>query len=802
MENNVVLKEVHIDGNICGEFVEFSMNSVFENRGKNNINAVYTFPIPDTAIITGFEITIGGRTIVSQVEDKNVAARIYNEAVEKEINSFTLEEYKENVFRISIGQILAGATVKIKLSYLDQLTYEDDCMKLVIPAVVDPKRLSENTGAGKEQMDLSSIDEFEQEDDYKLSLNLLIEPLTQLDLESPTHNINVEYDEDINLYKVTFKDRDTYLDDEFVLLLKEKMQEDASGMIYEYTEGEQEKGVLYLRLFPDLEEIDEEKPKDYIFLIDISESMKGEKLEEAKNALKLCIRNLSDDDKFNIIAFENELKFFSKAGKVYFNSDSLEKASKWIDSLVAVDGTEIYEALKYALSEKINGDFNTVLLFTDDQIKKEFEILQYVKENIRNNRIFTFGIETSENSYFINKLAEAGYGRPEFIYQDERIDIKVLRQFNRINNPQVDVLKIDWGNMKVERTYPRTIDYLYDMEPFSIFAAVSGEIEGNVTIEGKVGDKDYKKVVNLDRLDLEENANLVQKVWSRKRMESIAEKIKGEKGITAKSMRDKIVEISKESGIISSETSFILLEKIEEPLLGVSFTHIVPLKISEQAMKSISEGYLLDAPSLLYKAIGKAKNYANINKNEVPAEALDRVDILRNIAKNQFADGSFANPGESDMSQIVKTTLLTILAFSLGKEDLKIYSNQLNKAAGFVINTFNEKNEAFDEKLYPLIVLSFKAFMVKGIVKGIVKGKIAQQIIEIIDKIKEAAQKNNLESTLNITELIEKETIRAAAVGMFDNNKDSIKKLENELAKPSEKDFVEQLALLGILKAL
>lgn len=99
-QNNVVLKEVHIDGNICGEYIEFSMNSVYENRGKTDINAVYTFPIPDTAVLTGFEVNIGGRTIISQVEDKHEAVRMYNEAVGKGIYTFELEQYKDNVFRL------------------------------------------------------------------------------------------------------------------------------------------------------------------------------------------------------------------------------------------------------------------------------------------------------------------------------------------------------------------------------------------------------------------------------------------------------------------------------------------------------------------------------------------------------------------------------------------------------------------------------------------------------------------------------------------------------------------------------
>lgn len=799
-QNNVVLKEVHIDGNICGEYIEFSMNSVYENRGKTDINAVYTFPIPDTAVLTGFEVNIGGRTIISQVEDKHEAVRIYNEAVGKGIYTFELEQYKDNVFRITIGQILPGAKVKIKISYMDQLAYEDDCLKLVIPAVVDPKRIiNKDNSQASNQMDLSSIGEFEQEDDYKLSLNLFIEPLSKLKLESPTHNINVEYDEDINLYKVTFRDRDTYLDDEFVLLLKEKEIQEASGMIYNYFDDDEQKGILYLRLIPNLVQISEEVPRDYIFLIDVSESMKGEKLEEAKDALKLCIRNMGEEDRFNIVAFENELKYFSKNGKVDFNEDNIEEASKWIDNLEAVDGTAIYDALGYALSDEINGDNNTILLFTDDQIKKEQKILDYVKDNIRNNRIFTFGIETSEGSYFINKLAETGYGKAEYIYQDERIDDKVLRQFNRINNPQVDVLKIDWGNMKVERTFPRTIDYLYDGEPFSIFAKVSGEIEGNVTISGLVDDKPYVKTVNLDRLDLEENADLVQKVWSRKRMESIAERMRREKGEVAESMRNKIVEISKDSGIISTETLFILMEKVEEPILGMPFTHIIPLKITDHTQNTLSEDFL-ETPSFIYRSIGRETSFKRIYADKVKSneQGMLRDDILRRIARNQYADGSFANFGENLLSARVEMTLTALLAFVLGKEDIKLYSTQLNKSTKFILKNINEHKEILSDRLLALTLVLLKAVLQKGVIKD---NSVEEMKLKIED-INSTAVERKFEFTQGIIELMKNDSLKEAILRIFDCSTENIKALENDIQKSEEKNSIYRLSLLGIAKSI
>ena len=96
-----------------------------------------------------------------------------------------------------------------------------------------------------------------------------------------------------------------------------------------------------------------------------------------------------------------------------------------------LDDAEIFDALKYCLSESNNIGNSIIMVFTDDEGETDDEIIEYVTKNIGDNRIFTFGMNTSSNSYFINKLAEVGYGRPEFIYQGERIEDMVLRQLSR-----------------------------------------------------------------------------------------------------------------------------------------------------------------------------------------------------------------------------------------------------------------------------------------------------------------------------------------------------------------------------------
>ena len=767
-ESNVVLKEVKLSGNVCGEFVELSMKQVFENKGDNDIEAVYIFPIPDTAVITGFEATLGGRTLTAKVEDKKAASKIYEDAVQSNGNTFSLEEVEDNVFKINIGKILSSETVKIKVTYIDQLIYENDNLKLVVPAITAPTLMQDELALDKEN-----------ESGYKLRLNLLVEPLDPITIESPTHNIDVEWGEE-NLAKVTFTKYSESLDKDFVLVFKEEERKEASGMIYEYKENNESKGILYLRLIPDLENDEEEKPRDYDFIIDISDSMEGEKLEEAKNALQLCIRNLSEGDTFNIIAAENELHYFSKDEKVPFNEESLRKASEWIENLQALDDAEILDALKYCLSEKSETGSSIILVFTDDEGEKDDEILEYVSKNIGNNRIFPFGIDTSASCYLINKLAEVGYGRPEFIYQGERIDDMVIRQFNRIESPQVDITEIDWGKMKVETTYPRTIDYMYDDEPFSIFAKVEGEIQGWISIKGKVKDKDYTEVINLDTLNLEENVNLIQKVWARKRIESMEEKLKGERGVAAETLRERVIDLSKESGIISTETSFVMIEQIEEPLLGMPITNLIPLKISESAMKNIAEAYFIESPSFIYKAVNKGNV---IQKAAVKEDHLElkysRENILRILAKNQSADGSFNNFGNIDLESKLETTVVALLAFTRGKEDITSYINQLTKSIKFIFKSIDEGDKILNKKLSALTVIALESLIVKGIAKGNLKQQIEGKIKNLsYDNL--AASKNMVIYMLNLPH--------------------DIKYIEGNIKE--EKNSIYELAKLAILKNL
>lgn len=702
-KGNIVLKEVSIEGNVCGEFVEFVINHIYENIGKDDVRGVYTFPIPDTAVISGIEVNLGGSVIYGKVQSKEEIEKVYENLVFSDNEKLQLEELNKDKLKLSMGTILKGEKVGIKVSYIEELSNFNNQLKLTIPHIIHPVNMFEDGEGQKEN------------NKYKLSLNLLIENFDKTFISCDSHPIKVEEGEG-NVYKVNLKSNNCTLNEDMNIWLKEEKTLEASGMIYE--NYEEDSGIVYLKLLPDVEGNIEDKKGNYIFLIDISYSMEGDKLKEAKTALQLCLRNLSTEDKFNVVAMGDKLTYFSNEGLVKFNNESLTLASKWIDDLVCENDALIFEGIKYGFDNEQPGEDNVIIIFTDDVVDNEKEIFDYVSERESYSRIFPFGIDAAVNTYFINKIARLTMGKAEFINPGKRIEEVVLTQFNRIRGLQITDVEIDWGRMKVDKTYPRTIEYIYDGEPFSIFAKVLGNVEGVVTINGLVDNRRVQRRVMLSKVDLAVNADLIEKVWYKKRIESIENRIIYERDEIYEAMRRKIIELSTESGIISNETSFVLLEEIYEPVLGGVMRRFLP--VSSSAMKE-------EKPVM--SNFYYTQNLENIDLDQLKWDGISKEDLLRIIATQQLANGDFSYSVDGSEEEKLLCTAEAIIAFTRNNIIIDMYRNLLIKGVMYILDNYSNYPEEGE-------VLAFCFYAVKEVnSKLILKDSQRVRINEALEKI-------------------------------------------------------------------
>ena len=375
------LKNIKISGDIAGKFGTFEVEQTFVNNTKNVLEINYTFPIIETATVTGFTVNVGDKIIKGTCKEKKEAEKEYCENLVKGNSAYMLNQDAENIFNVSIGKVDKGEEVKVTITYIDVFEIVDNEIKIIIPTLVSHRYKSAVTTI----LNYGKVD-------YKVDFNINISKAINFNnVISPTHNIKMY--ETKNEIKIESLNYDACKD--FILNVKLKEELSSNAVFSKTQKGEE---IICLSFMPEIGEKYEDSEKEYIFIMDISGSMKGRKLDETKRAIKECLKQLDEGDKFNIIPFESEYTAFA-VESVEYNEENFKKAEEFIETLKAGGGTEILLPIKFALYEQ--SDDKVIMLFTDGQVGNENQILNFVSNNINNSKLFVFGIDTSINFIFL-----------------------------------------------------------------------------------------------------------------------------------------------------------------------------------------------------------------------------------------------------------------------------------------------------------------------------------------------------------------------------------------------------------------
>ncbi len=556
--NELALKKVIITGNVIGKFGTFEIEQTFKNNTSNVLEVEYTFPIVETATVIGFEIVIGDKVLKGKCKDKEKAKKEYHQNMVKGNSAYMMEQQTNNVFKISVGKIDKDEEVKIKINYIDKFEITDNTIKILIPTLVTPKYKSNITNK-------LTYGETSYTVDFKVYIDKI---LNIKNIECISHKINL-----IDKNEVEVLNYD--LSKDFILNVELKNELASNASISKTRDN---KNIVYLSFMPEFNDVYEDEQKEYLFIVDISGSMYGEKLDETKRAVIECLKQLDIEDKFNIIPFESEFEAMNITS-LEFNDENLQKAIEYINHLKTMGGTEILNPIKFALYD--NSD-KIILLFTDGQVGNEDEIIGYVKNNIKKSRIFPFGIDTNVNSSFIRELAKVGNGKFELIQPNEKIDEKIIRTFSRIQTPLLEELKIDFGKNKVidEILEENT---LFNYEFFNLFAKIE-KLQDDIILKGKILNKEYSWKIEKENI---ENANVdLEILFAKMEIERLEEYIENTyDSDKRKTYIDMIIDLSEKYNINSKYTSFITVYERDNKLFEVPVHQNTPLsnKFSKRA---------------------------------------------------------------------------------------------------------------------------------------------------------------------------------------------------------------------------
>ncbi len=506
-----VLEAVDVKAKIEGLMSEVTVTQVYVNPNEENIEAVYTIPLPMDALLLELKVRLNDEELVGTVKGKNQATRDYEEAIEDGDSAVLLEYVGDGLYSVNVGNLMSGERAEVMFRYAQLHQWQGENLRFYLPTTVAP-RYGDPLASGFAPHQVPEVS-FAAEN--KMSFELLVEgQLSACDFECPSHPIKVSHDKSNVVLSLSgdqaFMDRDLVINfrqsSSDLSLSKALIAKDRQGHV----------GLASFHLSDAQTNIDDEAYDGACIkiVVDCSGSMSGDSIRQAGKAVEEILQQLKPNDYFNITLFGSEHKLLFK--KPLWASDKhVKQAIAFVSGLQAdLGGTEIGSALKATVSS--TGPVNykdNILLITDGEVYDHEAIIDSVLES--GHRVFAIGVGSSVSEHFIEQIARKTGGASELVSPRENMAERIVRQFNRIKQPEVSDVSIKWP-VETRREYRNAQSHFFLNDTLHVFAWFDEPKPGDVSLSFKLGNTYIHQSMNLDTRaisDSDELSRLAAGCW-------------------------------------------------------------------------------------------------------------------------------------------------------------------------------------------------------------------------------------------------------------------------------------------------
>ncbi|MCU7808335.1 MAG: VWA domain-containing protein [Candidatus Thiodiazotropha sp. (ex Semelilucina semeliformis)] len=317
---------------------------------------------------------------------------------------------------------------------------------------------------------------------------------------------------------------------------------------------------------PDQEHESQRLSREMMFVVDSSGSMHGASMTQAKAALRLAMSRLREDDTFNLIHFSNQSHALFPQARSGSKANRL-KAMRFVDGLRAEGGTEMMPALRMALKGgDAGGRLRQVVFLTDGSVGNETALFELIRRQLGESRLFTIGIGSAPNSFFMRRAAEFGRGSFTYIGDLGEVESRMLALFNKLEHPAMSDIHIEWEGQAPLEILPARIPDLYLSEPLLVVVK-SESLDGEMLIQGDRDGTVWRHRVDWPSKKTHEG---LHKLWARQQIKSLMSSTVGGESVEVR--RQQVLQLALRHQLVSAYTSLIAVE--QQPVRPLS----APLK--------------------------------------------------------------------------------------------------------------------------------------------------------------------------------------------------------------------------------
>ncbi len=499
------LVATEVDIAIGGIVARTVVKQHFVNPTADWLEGRYVFPLPEDAAVNRMTLAVGDRVIEAKIAERRAARQVYDTAREQGRRAALVEQYRPNMFSNEVANIPPGGRIAVELHYLQRLRFDHGKFSLRFPLVVAPRF---DQAAQSRKLISHTLENARQAGDpavvipvrnpanspplNPLSLTVNLAAGMALDaVASTSHKLVIEKT-GTGQRRIELADKALPADRDFVLDWTPTLGRKPFTAFFREAIGN-DVYVLAMIMPPSDGQLSARRePRDIVFILDRSGSMGGESIRAARAALDTAIDRLADGDRFNLIRFSEVTDSLWESERAADLSNRLF-ARLYLRSTEASGGTMMQPALQRALHRGAGGDDNArlrqVVFVTDGAVTDETRMFRDIRSRLGSSRLFTIGIGSAPNSYFMRKAAEAGRGSYVYISDVKQVPAKMAGLFEKLERPALTGLSHGWqsGDITVfAESFPSAVPDLYVGEPVVLVsrlpaAALEAETELSLT---------------------------------------------------------------------------------------------------------------------------------------------------------------------------------------------------------------------------------------------------------------------------------------------------------------------------------
>ncbi len=528
------LSATNVQVEIIGKMAQVKLIQHYKNEGNKNVNATYVFPA--TAAIAVHELSIKTATQRQQL-------RVNKRESTDEYKRSQLHKEFSNVLEMPIQKILPQQSVTVTLSYLQELAFEKGQYTFSYPKEILPQLSPFDANKeGEQPLPLTREKDYES-DEFGTDVPLTLAPITNTSTSkdhSPTFQL------DATIFQANLATDNIQCDAATAMITENKegyahitikrteaLADWKNDYGFQYhlghqtvesnlwqTKGEGQQHFLLQIDPPQQFDNSHIALREYVFIVDVSGSMKGNPLATSKKLIQELVGQLNSDEQFNIVLFSREANVLQETKSLKANEKNIEKALTFIEENKGGGTTKILPAIQKAMNLPFTKDFaRSIVVITDGLVRLDKNAFELINSYLAKTNLFTFGVGKTINHDFIQGLANLTHSKAFFVSKKSEAEQQIAQFCQYVKAPLLTDIQLTFEGFEgLERNRENLPDLLAG-RPLAVTGTYLTANKGTITITGKTkGESTFSETINVSDVQTQIDTKLLRYIWAKERI--------------------------------------------------------------------------------------------------------------------------------------------------------------------------------------------------------------------------------------------------------------------------------------------